>query len=240
MRQKQIKSQVQKWLSDSFYDSIANGKYTTSRISEEKIGHYHKRHLYTDLLATMYTNQKKVIDLDEKGFAVDKQIETGFRNKEVLATMYDNLQNSKQLDDIGVSYDMQAKLGLKLGKHFQNLYNKTKEIEEFVSKNDISPILLTGYLMQKGEPEYLIAESNPVKTSVEIEKMNYCSEFLQVIPSVMSAMLSDGIPQLNLPEDVGRVIGDKLVKQSTGTRDYRALVRLSEVNRGAMQVSKFR
>lgn len=241
MRIRQLNPYAQKWLLDSFYSSIANGYYTTSRVSEERIGHYHKRHAYSDLLSTMYVNKGKAIGLDEKGFTIDEQIKTGFQDKEVLAAMYDNIKNAERLDSIGVSFDMQAKLGKKLGTGFQGFYDKTEDFECFVNKNQISPILLAGYLMNQGNVGYLVAESNPDKAEKEIEKIHSCNYFLlNVIPEVMAGMLAGSINGVDIPEDVGKLIGQNLVDESKGTKDFRTLVRLSEVNRGALNSAKQR
>jgi len=241
MRTRQLNPYAQKWLLDSFYGSIANGGYTSSRISEERAGYYHKKHAYTDLLSTMYVHKKQAIGLDESGFKIEEQIQTGFQDKEVLAAMYDNIKNADKLDNIGISYDMQAKLGKKLGKSFQGLYDKTEELEGFVNKNHISPILLTGYLMNEGNVGYLVAEGNPVKASEEIDKIHSCNYFLQtVIPEVMAGMFCGSDVGLDVPEDVGKIIGQNLVDESKGAKDFRTLVRLSEVNRGALNAVRNR
>jgi hypothetical protein len=244
MKQTKLNHYAQKWLLDSFYNSIANGKYTTSRISEEKVGNFHKRNTYKDLLSTMYTNKNKALGLNDSGFTIDEQIEAGYRDKEVLAAMYDNIKSARKLDKIGISYDMQANLGVKLGKAFQAFYNKTEEVVNFVEKNEIAPILLTGFLMQEGRPSYLLAENNPKATSAEINKLHNCNYFLKAaIPNMMAGMFAqsvNGNMAASLPEDIGRIIGEKLVSQSNGSKDFRTLVRLSEVNKGATEHMKSR
>ena len=236
MSSKQINPYAQKWLLDNFYNSISNNKYTISKVKDERLGNYHKRHLYKDLLSTMYSNKRKALDLDERGFTIDEQIQTGFQDKEILAAMYDNMQSAKKLNELGISYDMQAKLGEKWGRYFQELYNKTDKIEEFVEKNEIPPAVLTGYLMKKGEPDYLIAENNPKKTLLEIKKVQSCTDFLyKIVPNMVIGLFSGSSNAGEIPEDISREIAEQLVSQSSGAKDFRSLVKLSEVNKSARQ-----
>lgn len=225
MKQKQMEIYAKKWVIDSFYNSIAKGGYSPSRQIE---GNFYKKQHHIDLLATMCNNKKSALYLDESGFTVDEQIEAGLKNKEVLATIYDNLTNAKKLEAFGISYDMQVQLGERYGNSFQTVYDKTDEIEDFIVQNDIQPILLTSYLMQKSEPAYLLAEGDSEKASAEIKKIQECNDFLQkILPKEVATLFC----KANLPEDVGGVIAEHLVRQSSGVKDFKALVRLSEAGK---------